>query len=166
MGNPDSGEQNSMSKWVNVGTLFVGIIVAVAAASTAIGILMSDVKNLNVNRSTFEESMKGIVDEATEAAIHKMDARIRAFAESNRLKKPDSISVPVKGGGTWGDWRGETFCPLNRYVCGLEQKVEARQGDGDDTALNSVRMLCCLLPDSVADGTNSGSAGGQNGAKK
>jgi len=51
--------------------------------------------------------------------------------------------IEPPGSGGWGYWRGQRYCPANFYVCGLEQKVEAPQGDSDDTAMNAVAMLCC-----------------------
>ena len=57
-------------------------------------------------------------------------------------------SFEVQGGGPWGGWHEATYCPVNYYVCGLEQKVEGPQGGGigeDDTALNAVALRCCSL---------------------
>lgn len=51
--------------------------------------------------------------------------------------------VDVAGGMRWGEWRGKTFCPDDHYVCGLSQKVERSLGDGDDTAVNDLRIYCC-----------------------
>ncbi|NOZ02683.1 MAG: hypothetical protein GXP54_12455, partial [Deltaproteobacteria bacterium] len=49
----------------------------------------------------------------------------------------------LPGEGAWGTWTGWVNCPKNMYVCGLAQKVEPKQGDNDDTAMNSVAMRCC-----------------------
>ncbi|XP_067279953.1 vitelline membrane outer layer protein 1 homolog isoform X2 [Pseudorasbora parva] len=50
----------------------------------------------------------------------------------------------LEGDGTsWGDWGGWTPpCP-ERAICALSTKVEDKQGDGDDTALNDAYMFCC-----------------------
>lgn len=45
--------------------------------------------------------------------------------------------------GIWGDWHNEQICPAGQYVCGLRVRFEHHQGDGDDTALNAVRLKCC-----------------------
>ena len=45
---------------------------------------------------------------------------------------------------TWGRRQAwSESCPLNSAVCGLKTRVEAYQGDVDDTALNDVEMYCC-----------------------
>lgn len=46
--------------------------------------------------------------------------------------------------GNWGTWGGWDMCTGNRLVCGIQSKVEASQGGGDDdTGLNAVRLICC-----------------------
>ncbi|MCI5133693.1 MAG: hypothetical protein D3920_01205 [Candidatus Electrothrix sp. AW2] len=50
--------------------------------------------------------------------------------------------IRVSNGQVWGEWRSPYFCPYNSYVVGFSLQVEGRQGDGDDTALNNVRLIC------------------------
>lgn len=51
--------------------------------------------------------------------------------------------VKVHGSGkSWGRWSHTVSCH-NRVICGIQTKVESRQGWGDDTALNRVRFYCC-----------------------
>jgi len=68
----------------------------------------------------------------------------------NNFKKGFTIHDPKKGASTktvengyWGGWKGMKTCPDNTYVCGLETRVEGKQGGGDDTAMNGIKMKCC-----------------------
>ena len=42
----------------------------------------------------------------------------------------------------WGNWSNFQFCPSGQVVVGLMTRVERPQGDGDDSGLNGVRMIC------------------------
>lgn len=53
------------------------------------------------------------------------------------------IKVPDEG--PWGKWGQAEYCPDNQYVCGVAQKIEGKQGQGDDTAMNAVGFYCCPL---------------------
>ncbi len=44
----------------------------------------------------------------------------------------------------WGDWGGWAQCPAGTQICGLGVRVEEEQGKGDDTALNGLKIACCL----------------------
>ena len=44
---------------------------------------------------------------------------------------------------SWGDWGNERYCPDDTVVCGLQTRVEDKQHDGDDTALNGLAIYCC-----------------------
>jgi hypothetical protein len=57
---------------------------------------------------------------------------------------PDATSLltPDLQGG-WGNWQGMNYTPERTAICGLKTKVEARQGGGDDTALNDVAFSYC-----------------------
>jgi hypothetical protein len=50
--------------------------------------------------------------------------------------------------GTYGDW---AVCPTGQAVCGMEIRFEDDQGDGDDTALNGVHLVCCTAPAFIND---------------
>lgn len=52
----------------------------------------------------------------------------------------DPIVVPT--GAIFGSYRVPVFCPKGSYLIGLQQRIEARQGKGDDTALNDVNFIC------------------------
>ena len=42
----------------------------------------------------------------------------------------------------WGEWTNRLSCPSGQAVNGIQTRVESRQGNGDDTALNGVRLRC------------------------
>jgi hypothetical protein len=85
-------------------------------------------------------------DEKLSDQVSRLDGRLanlEGFLTKKRTPLPEPISPP--GPGLWGTWHGPAFCPDNHYVCGIEQKVEPQQGNGDDTAMNAVRVYCCPL---------------------
>lgn len=41
--------------------------------------------------------------------------------------------------GSFGPWK---YCPSGRYVNAMQIKVEGKQGGGDDTAMNAIRLYC------------------------
>jgi len=43
---------------------------------------------------------------------------------------------------SWGTWSPVLKCPTGMAVVGIQTRVEADQGRGDDTALNGVKLLC------------------------
>jgi hypothetical protein len=50
-------------------------------------------------------------------------------------------------GGIWGDWGDMSVCPPYQYAYLFSKKVEARQGNGDDTALNAIGLDCAPIAD-------------------
>lgn len=101
------------------------------------------------------QNSEALVNQISENLASRQDFNASVTGETNnrlskleafvfKSRKPGSPIV-VAGEAPWGGWRGATFCPDNQYVCGLEQKIEPKQGDGDDTAMNGVRMICCPL---------------------
>lgn len=44
--------------------------------------------------------------------------------------------------GAWGEWGPPAYCPAGQYVWGFRVKGEPYQGNGDDTALNAVQLIC------------------------
>lgn len=44
--------------------------------------------------------------------------------------------------GNWGEWGPDAVAPFGWCAIGMQARVEGPQGDGDDTAMNGIRMLC------------------------
>lgn len=44
--------------------------------------------------------------------------------------------------GILGDWKGRVMCPKNSFVDAFQAQVEQPQGQGDDTALNGLKIRC------------------------
>ncbi|XP_030645793.1 vitelline membrane outer layer protein 1 [Chanos chanos] len=63
----------------------------------------------------------------------------------NNIRFQCSVSGRLEGNGmSWGNWgKWSSECPYGG-ICGIQTRVEAPQGNGDDTALNDVRFLCCV----------------------
>ncbi|KAK2850863.1 hypothetical protein Q5P01_007153 [Channa striata] len=53
-----------------------------------------------------------------------------------------SYELRVRYSTDWGDWGHADMCPEGFYASGFSIKVERKQGNGDDTALNGVRLYC------------------------
>lgn len=47
--------------------------------------------------------------------------------------------------GLWGDWKGWAMCPTGYFVNGFQVRFEKSRGDGDDTALNGLKIQCINL---------------------
>ncbi|XP_056113743.1 vitelline membrane outer layer protein 1-like [Rhinichthys klamathensis goyatoka] len=55
--------------------------------------------------------------------------------------------MTVSNGMNWGSWGYKSMCPSGRYAAGFSLRVE-RPIDGDDTALNGIRLYCVDRPGS------------------
>lgn len=65
-------------------------------------------------------------------------------ANAVRARCTDGTEL-LPGEGPWGSWGPWATCPQGYAVHALKLKVEPSQGDGDDTAMNSMAVTCCSL---------------------
>lgn len=67
-------------------------------------------------------------------------------ANDANFKCSQGQELKAPGGRSFGSWSPYAACPANSAVCGIGARVEGRRGDGDDTAMNGLRLMCCSLP--------------------
>ncbi|MCI5146061.1 MAG: hypothetical protein D3923_11150, partial [Candidatus Electrothrix sp. AR3] len=77
------------------------------------------------------------------ASLYKVETPLPSSARTE---------ITADNGQKWGAWQAKYECPQNTYARGFSLQVEGKQGDGDDTALNNVRLIC-------SDGSTVQSAG-------
>ncbi|XP_073507120.1 vitelline membrane outer layer protein 1 homolog [Phyllobates terribilis] len=58
-----------------------------------------------------------------------------------RCTSRDVVGTITSTVGGWGDWTPISWCSRGNYIK-FALKVEKPQGDGDDTAVNSIKMGC------------------------
>jgi hypothetical protein len=57
-------------------------------------------------------------------------------------KRSDFIGTRSPNIGAWGEWTDWAMCPRGTFAYGYNKRIEDYQGDGDDTALNWVKLDC------------------------
>jgi hypothetical protein len=79
------------------------------------------------------------------AAVQTLDVagNINVQGQLNIASTPLVRTFEVAG--HFGEWEGPYFCAAGEFVCGMDFRLEAYQGSGDDTALNGVRVRCCAF---------------------
>lgn len=88
--------------------------------------------------------VKGNIEGKVSSRFDSRLTNIENYTKKIRQSNTGQL-IEIKGGAPWGNWHPATYCPDNFYVCGLQQKVEPKQGNNDDTGLNSIKMACCPL---------------------
>eukprot|EP01084_Bolivina_argentea_P274413 467735_1 len=74
------------------------------------------------------------------------------FAVSIRLTAPqNNISmIQQLNNAPWGAWSEFVYCNDDEYAIGFKLKVEGDQSGGDDTAANSLRLICASSHNATA----------------
>lgn len=68
-------------------------------------------------------------------------------ANDTSFKCDDNSELSAGNGTPWGTWTSFAACPEHSAICGIAVKLEDHLlGDGDDTAMNGMRLRCCRLP--------------------
>lgn len=45
----------------------------------------------------------------------------------------------------WGEWTETATCPKGAAICGLQTRIEAPLGEGDDVGMTDAKFLCCRV---------------------
>ncbi len=64
------------------------------------------------------------------------------YTPSKLNYRSDYRRTKYLGGTNWGRWLPSVYCRPGSYVAAFRQRVEAKQGSGDDTAMNGVDFFC------------------------
>ncbi|XP_053374359.1 vitelline membrane outer layer protein 1 homolog [Mercenaria mercenaria] len=64
----------------------------------------------------------------------------------------------VPNGGDLGWWMGGEECDEGTFAMGYEMKIEANLGQGDDTALNGIKLICKSLDGTLSNTITSATA--------
>jgi pimeloyl-ACP methyl ester carboxylesterase len=67
-------------------------------------------------------------------------------ANDVRFRCSNGTDIQAPGGMGYGSWGATNSCPAGTAVCGVQVRTEGLQGDGDDTAMNGMRLACCSQP--------------------
>jgi hypothetical protein len=73
-------------------------------------------------------------------------------ATAVRFGCSDGTALQAANDSAAGAWRGPFACPAKSAFCGLSLWYQPPQDDGDDTALNGIRLRCCSAPGLTGDG--------------
>ena len=117
----------------------INLIAAIIGSAAVVGVAA-------VGAARYVGSIEATLEALPTAEKVQMDVETQVeglFDEwANKIRSPgDQLGFD----GPFGVWSAPLYCPVNEYVCGIRQKLEGRQGNGDDTAMNAVRFYCCPL---------------------
>ncbi len=79
--------------------------------------------------------------EVSEQTSEASEAIVRSISQTTVIGDPHETRQSIYP-GVWGDWDTWDFCPQGTFAKGIAARVESTQGNGDDTALNGVHLVC------------------------
>jgi len=98
------------------------------------------------NKTNMQVTNINVSGNLTGKTINGINSKITTNTNKiNAIGSKGAASSKTVTSGYWGSWRGWASCPSKHYVCGLQARVEKKQGKGDDTAMNGLQMKCCPL---------------------
>ena len=88
------------------------------------------------------EQLAAAQEQSGAPAAGELQQILESFGSAARTP---GAEIGFANSGDWGRWSDPRFCPAGQYVCGMRQKVERDQGNGDDSAMNAIAFYCCPL---------------------
>ena len=82
------------------------------------------------------EGNRGSGDDTALNGLQLMCAQWGDWAPS-----PEKLYRASVHDGFWGDWQSDRLLPDGCYLIGMKLRIEAPQGDGDDTGLNGIELI-------------------------
>jgi aqualysin 1 len=80
----------------------------------------------------------GTKDVLTDTQIGSPNILVNSLLSS----RASSGELFAASGGAWGTWGNIELCNDGEFAYGLRTRIESSQGRGDDTALNTIQLLC------------------------
>jgi hypothetical protein len=74
-----------------------------------------------------------------DTALNGLKMQLAPFPGLNVNYDPEILTVD---NGYWGSWKHLVQVPAGFYIIGMSVRNESGQGNGDDTCLNGIRMVC------------------------
>jgi hypothetical protein len=86
-----------------------------------------------------------------EQEVEQEQQTLSTVEQGVRTMRADHVVTVTPASGYWGDWKPSVFCEPGAYAIGYRMRVESSQGNGDDTALNSVQLFCSAPPGGLSE---------------